>query len=306
MLKIILSFLALLILVGGLVLGIWLVREKQIFKSKADATLEPVDVQVTNLSESSFTISWLTPVKETTGFVEYGEDQAKLGSSAADTRVGYGTYKTHYVVLEKLKPSTKYFFEINSGGRKFKTELNGAATLSQLPQPPSPSDPLFGKALPNTIVYIYLDNDNQPIASVLTAENGTWTLDLSALRPGGQGYYNPKPDDQIKIMAQNGDKLGEYSGKLGIRKDSLNLSLDTTFPANSSKSSSPSAKVSATPLLVPSQAQETDLNGDNQINAFDVSIFIKMWMNKDPKADLNKDGVINNFDYAYLIQRIGK
>lgn len=297
MLKLVLSLLAFLILAGGLVLGIWLVREKQIFKSKADATLEPVGVQVTNLSESSFTVSWLTPAKETTGFVEYGEDQAKLGSSAADTRGSSGTYKVHYIVLEKLKPSTKYFFEINSGGHKFKTELNSATTLSQLPQPPSPTDPLFGKALPNTIVYLYLDSGNQSIASALTAENGTWTLDLSALRPGGQDYYNPKPDDQIKIMAQNGDKLGEYSGKLGSRKDSLNLSLDTTFPASSSESSSPSAKVST---------QEADLNGDNQINAFDVSIFIKMWMNKDAKADLNKDGVINNFDYAYLIQKIGK
>lgn len=295
MVKIVLSLLALLVLVGGLVLGIWLVREKQIFKSKADASLEPVDIQVTNLSESSFTVSWLTPAKETTGFVEYGEDQAKLGSSAPDTRGSSGTYKTHYVVLEKLKPSTKYFFEINSNGRKFKTEPNTATTLSQLPQSPFPSDPVFGKALPNTIVYLYLDNGNQSIASALTAENGTWTLDLSALRPGGQDYYNPKTDDQIKIIAQNGDKLGEYLGKLGSRKDSINLSLDTTFPANSAQTSSPSAKTSA---------QEADFNGDGQINAFDIGIFIKMWMNKDVKADLNKDGVINNFDYALMVKKL--
>ena len=78
--KIILSIVAFVLLAAGIVVGVYLVKQKQILKSRADISLEPKDVQITNISESSLTISYLT-AKETTGFVVYGIDATKLDNN---------------------------------------------------------------------------------------------------------------------------------------------------------------------------------------------------------------------------------
>lgn len=284
--KIVLSILTFLLLAVGIVGGVYLVKQRQILKSRADISLEPKDVQITNISESSLTISYLT-AKDATGFVVYSADPSKLDNSAADVRGGSTVSTTHYVVLEKLKSATTYYFEINSGNQKFKVEKSPSTTYSAQSSPPSPSDPLFGKALAGTIIYLYLKGSALPIGSTIATEAGTFTLDLSALRIDGGSYYNPNPDDPIKLLAFNGDKRDEYVGKLGSRIDPINLALKTA-----SEQTSIVAKV------------DGDLNGDGVVNAVDVGYFIKLWLAKEPKADLNKDGTINTLDYGEMLKKL--
>lgn len=311
------------ILLGGLAFTAWLVQQQQTYRSKADVSLEPVDVHVTNVSESSFTVSWLTPAKEITGVVAYGTDPTKLEDVTHDVRGTLKSSKTHYVVLEKLKPATTYYFKIISGGEKFKPTQSSTTTFSALATPPSPSDPLFGKtSIPESIVYLYLQNDTTPIASSLSTENSTWTIDVSALRPQGGSYYIPNPNDPIRIVAKYADNQGETAGKLGDRQEALLIVMNaaassqtssqtqvTPQQANSATPSSqtpPPIPPTSSPSVVPTGVggRSFDLNGDGKVDASDLDVFKTLWVKKDPRTDINGDGVINSIDYSEMAGKI--
>lgn len=305
------------LLIGGIALTAWLVQQRQTYRSRADISLEPVDVQVTNVSESSITVSWLTPAKETTGAVAYGTDPAKLEDVAYDVRGPSKSSKRHYVVLEKLKPATTYYFEIISGGEKFKPTQSNTTTFSALATPPSPSDPLFGKTgIPESIVYLYLHNDAAPIASSLSTENSTWTIDVSALRPQGGSYYIPNPNDPIRIVAKHEDSHGEITGKLGDRQEALLIAMNAVqptpqqanSPAPASQTSSPTPPTSS-PTVAPtgvSGGRSFDLNGDGKVDASDLDLFKTLWVKKDPRTDMNSDGVVNSIDYGEMVKQIAR
>jgi hypothetical protein len=53
-------------------------------------------------------------------------------------------------------------------------------------------------------------------------------------------------------------------------------------------------------------AQEpADLNNDNTVNVFDLSILISNWNTNNTTADINKDGTVNIFDLSALISKWG-
>lgn len=240
------------LLLIGIAAGVLLSQREQIFKSRADIDLAPKEVQFTNLSESSVTISWLTPSKETSGFINFGTSKSQLTETAYDARGGQTVSKIHYVVLEKLKSQTTYYFKIVSSGKDFVPENSNFSTPSSLSQPPSPSDPIFGKTSPNTIIYFYLQKEsNQPIGSTISEDNGTWTLDFSALRPTGGQYYVADPHDGIILAAYNGEKEVKHQAELGLREELIVLDFEKG---------------------VKIEKLSQDLNGDGVINVFDYII----------------------------------
>lgn len=48
-----------------------------------------------------------------------------------------------------------------------------------------------------------------------------------------------------------------------------------------------------------------DLNGDGELNFFDVSVFLQAYTNQQPLADINEDGVFNFFDVSQFIDAYG-
>ena len=116
------TILGLLVAFGGLLSGLWLVQGQVSNISKAAADLEPAKVTVTNVTDTSFTVSWITTVAAP-GFVEYGTEQNNIGSSLSDDRDqesgGILAYLTHIVTVKGLKPETNYYFKIGSGKKIF-------------------------------------------------------------------------------------------------------------------------------------------------------------------------------------------
>lgn len=54
------------------------------------------------------------------------------------------------------------------------------------------------------------------------------------------------------------------------------------------------------------QAKTGDLNNDNQVNIFDLSILLSNWNSTNPTADINDDGIVNVFDLSILLSNWGK
>lgn len=49
-----------------------------------------------------------------------------------------------------------------------------------------------------------------------------------------------------------------------------------------------------------------DLNGDNSVNIFDLSILLSNYSTNNANADINKDGTVNIFDLSILLSNYGK
>ena len=187
-----------LILLAGLGGGIILVQKGQTFFLRADPEATPSQVKITNLTEGSFTVSWLTD-KEVIGQIRYGEN-SQLELSAADDR-DQSTGKTdlfltHHVTLKNLRPNTLYSFKIVSGTGTY--DNNGqpyqVATAPVVNLPPPPSDPAYGKIITQgdqpaqgAIVYLTLAN-TQP-QSALVQTSGNWMIPLNLARTSDLNNY---------------------------------------------------------------------------------------------------------------------
>ena len=108
------TLIVLTILVIGIVVGVFMVRNRQIFRLGASGEITPNDVRITNITESSLTLSWTTD-KETVGAVSFGKNET-LGQTALSEIEGQSTL--HSTVLTGLEPETNYFLKINSNAPK--------------------------------------------------------------------------------------------------------------------------------------------------------------------------------------------
>lgn len=185
------TILGLLILTVGIGFGVFLVRKEQIFSPRADIKTAPNQVRISNVTDNSFTISWITQ-EGTFGYVLWGPKGSSLNNVAKDeTETStIEKKKIHYVQVSGLSPSTAYIFKLASDsqnnlydnhGQPY--ELTTGSNLGSLPPP----DTIFGTILnqqgapaKDALVYFTLANA-QPISTQVKS-NGNWVISLSTIR----------------------------------------------------------------------------------------------------------------------------
>lgn len=202
---------------GVLIIGIFtttfLVRSGVIFESKASPAETPKNIRVTNISATSFTVSYITDAS-VIGSINFGKDK-NFGLTALDERDPEGKiipHVIHHLTLKNLAPKTSYFFDILSGQNTF---LNNSlpfevTTGETIREKPSSQSSLAGNViLPDAgklnegIVYAALEN-GQTI-SALIKENGSFSLPLSLLRTANLSSYFPFSEDTvINLLVTNG------------------------------------------------------------------------------------------------------
>lgn len=185
------TILGLLILLVSIGTGVLLIRQGPIWILRAGPEITPKQVKITNISENGFTVSWVTD-GQTSGFVKYGTE-TNLITTTQDDRDQLsgktGSFLTHYITLNNLKPATNYYFKISSGGKLF--DNNGqpyqTTTASSIQTPLPPSDVAYGMVvdqngapIEGTIVYLSLANTT-PL-STLTKSSGSWVIPLNLAR----------------------------------------------------------------------------------------------------------------------------
>jgi len=173
------------VLIIGIVVGVFLVRNRQIFKLGASGEAAPKDVRVTNVTDSSLTVSWTTD-KESSGAVNFGESASSLTENSLSEIEGKST--VHSTVLTGLDKETEYFFKIISNGQPF--DNNGITWQSKTgPVIDSPKENIVisGKIndadanpVQNVLVYVSIGGGTQ--LSALTSSDGNWVIPISTSR----------------------------------------------------------------------------------------------------------------------------
>lgn len=206
-----------LLLLPSLIVGILLYQERIL---KAEVEEIPREVTISDVTENSAVISWVTPYAEKEGWVQWSDKMGiSTGSPLAldDRDVSSGKTErrtTHYISLIDLQPDTLYYFVIGSGAHVYKNDSDDEysfRTVKLSDIAPTP-DPLFGKVSNDTgsltIVYVTLKNSSGEKSfplSALTNAQGNFELDLSAARMSdlsSRFVYNN--ETEMHIDAQGG------------------------------------------------------------------------------------------------------
>lgn len=176
------TILGLIILFIGLISGIVLINSQAIFKLGAQTGTNPKNVRVSNITDSSLTISWVTD-KESIGFVKWGKNQASISKVAVDA-TGQKSY-VHWVTILGLDVNKPVYFKINSEGVDWDNDgiawqatTASQKTNNQLSQNIAGSVvDQTGKPANNILVYVLVDG---VLLSTTTSNDGNWIIPLSS------------------------------------------------------------------------------------------------------------------------------
>jgi hypothetical protein len=208
------TILGLLLVLGAIAGGVVLIKKGPTFFLKASPTLTPNQIKITNINDTSLTVSWITDEK-TSGFIKYGAEINALTFTAADDRDQISgktnNFNTHHVTLKNLKAASSYYFKIGSGGSLFDSNTQPyQVTTAKAASNPPPNDVAYGTVIdqsnnPTEGVIVYLSLANATPVSTLTKASGSWVIPLNLIRSadlGGWATYDKEASiEEIFVQA---------------------------------------------------------------------------------------------------------
>ncbi len=295
------------IIIFGLIAGLYLVLREQIFLSQAAPSVVPEkeNIIVSNISEDSVTISWVTS-SAASSFITYGLQNPKEQTVLDDRDTGKPTARlTHYVTIKNLSGQANYqYIIVSSNSASDILKFNTSKALENQTQ----LNPVIGKVV---------QNDNNPVNDGIAYLSITETIILSAPVKNEGNFLIPLSKIQIAnipevakltIIGDQGEataliRLSASSQPLPLIKLGQNVDLATIEP-------------SVQPIPTANDLDQYDLNNDRIINANDHAI-VSSCIGKKlssalpegvpcSKADINNDGKIDENDLDLISQKINE
>lgn len=147
------------------------------------------NIQITNLTDSSFALSWTTGESTIGDVIVTGENASKL--TALDDRDGQAKKipaPTHHVTVRNLSPETSYWVVLRNNGRMVDGPPQHVQTLQELPPGGDNAlGPAYGSVMTNENTpaagaLVYLTVDGGQTLSTLVTSSGSWLIALNRLR----------------------------------------------------------------------------------------------------------------------------
>lgn len=247
------TLVVLLFLVIGVITGVFLVQEQQYFRLSASNEAAPKDVRITNITETSFSVSFYTD-KPSISTVLYGETELENFASSGSKDL----QNLHYITVKNLEPNTNYKFKIISGSQEFSNNgvpwrVQTAALISEelIPNLQIISGNVQtkdGKPASNALVYIQIGGASS--VSTQASSEGVFLIPLAELRTQIQDrYFTVDGQELVNIFVQGGS-MGAASVQAILSKANLlptitlGNSYDFTDIESSVTGSLPNAEIS--------------------------------------------------------------
>jgi hypothetical protein len=213
------TILGLIVALGGLLSGLWLVQ-RQIQKSIIAAAEEtPKEVKISNITDTSFVVSWTTD-RAVSGYIQYGESGGEQNLEVTDDRDqergSVGEYSTHLVTVKGLKPDTAYGFGVGSGAKIYDLDGNPyqVATGPRIDTQPA-ADVAYGQVItgsgdPADGAIVYLSIPGGVLQATLVKSSGSWVIPLSTIRKADMtGFVSYDKNSSQMNVTVNGGETGK-------------------------------------------------------------------------------------------------
>lgn len=186
------KLLGFLIIIFGLFITIFLAKGETIFEIIAGPGQDPKNIQITNITDTSFSLSYITEGK-VIGTLKYGKTQDSLDKIALDDRdqlnQSVNSYKTHSITVRDLEANTAYYFSITSGDEEFlnNSKFFEVETGNLIELNPSFQKPISGRVITSSgqapeegLVFVNINGAAK--LSTQLKNNGTYVIPLNNLR----------------------------------------------------------------------------------------------------------------------------
>lgn len=212
------TILGIIILLAGTFLGVFYLNMTQVFKIGASPQTTPKDIRVSNISDNSATISWITD-GETTDFLNWGTTQNNVGRVEQEDGAN-SKYFVHSITLTGLTANTNYFYRINANGTSYDSggipwQFTTGAVLNAGKTSFPISGSIFtssGQPAKRALVYL---NVGGYIASTLTSDTGNFVLQLANIRSSDlQNYAQIDPGGTLLEISVQGGSDGTASAQI--------------------------------------------------------------------------------------------
>lgn len=191
--------------------------------SKASVSTSPANVVTSNVTDTTFSVSWTTsgPATGTLAIEDSGGtkftafDDRDQQVSSTNTKPLMGKYTTHMVTVRSAKPNTLYHTRIVSNGKLFG---DGPKTFDVTTGPTLPSngtaqEPAFGTVttptdLPADGALVYLALEGSQTLTTFVKSSGSWVIPLHLIRTENYQSYIAAGDriaESIIVRASSGD-----------------------------------------------------------------------------------------------------
>jgi len=168
----------------GVAIGVFLIQSQQSFRLGASPGSTPKNVRITNISDSSFTVSWITD-KKTVGYLKWDTDTNKLDNTSAQKDSVLSN--THSITLNGLEPSSEYFFNIFSDDTQYNNNnlswnANTGPTMGSTKSINISGNVLTASGSPANDSLVYISLANAVPVSTTTSSEGNWFVNISNAR----------------------------------------------------------------------------------------------------------------------------
>lgn len=188
----------------------------------ASGSIQPANVQITNVTDTTFTVSWTTQLPATgalsvassKGTQILFDDQDTANTIQTTGSKGQGQYVTHSVTFRAAVPDTDYSITILSNNKK---NINGDApytvhTPFLLSTTTGNLEPAYGTVVTDTSqpvsgAVVYLTIDGAQTLSAVTKPSGTWLIPLNLVRTKDLTSYLPVTDRMTETIVVRGNGL---------------------------------------------------------------------------------------------------
>lgn len=172
----------------------------------ASGSIEPANIQITNVSDTTFTVSWTTQLPATGALSIASSHGTQVLFDDQDTKV-QGKYLTHSVTFRAAIPDTEYSITILSNGKK---KLNGnvpyrARTGPLLTTVTGNLEPAYGTIVtennqPVSGALVYVTLEGGQTLSTVSKRSGTWLIPLNLARTADLTSYLPVTDRMTETI----------------------------------------------------------------------------------------------------------
>ena len=183
------AILGLALLLAALGIGVFFINQTRTFGIKASPQSSPQQVKISNIGSNSFTVTWSTNNK-TTGAISVseatGDPQIRKDFRDQEKKVLIPS-SLHFVNVDNLRPQTKYFFKVISGGKTYDNSGKPFEISTASQKIPADNDIASGKILttensPAVGAIVFLSLANTVSQAAITDSNGNWIIPLATAR----------------------------------------------------------------------------------------------------------------------------
>lgn len=233
----------------------FLVGQRTFFTQEASPNSDPQEIRITNVTDSSFTVSYHTtsPVIGSLNFGKTTLTQTVIDEKDRNTLV---EHKIHSFTVKNLSPSTKYFFTIVSGQNTYQN--NGVPyqveTATKI-EAKRPSGFLVGKLATEEGItpkeaIVYMTSQGAAPLSTAMKSDGTYTISFENLRTEAlDAFFKLNSSSIIKLLviSDKGTSKLTISAKDIVSVPTIVVSKDYDFIDSNEKTATESAKIEELP-----------------------------------------------------------